>query len=227
MGFRKQNGVYSMYIYEVPIGAELSLEVKSKGMPKPFCFTCTIVNVSMDANCVFVAPITSDGKLVSFEAPELFIQAVLLIDNKPTIWRGCSVQYVKTKKERFHAIICKTEGAIANRRRFFRLPVVEFGKVHMGANAYDAIVRDISSGGFCFSLEKYNGRSSIDVVELMYKDSIVGKDVKIRGQVVRQVDEDGQTTFGCYMAPRADIDKYIANRQQRSMKIKIKDLKRQ
>lgn len=207
-----------MYIYELEVGTVVSVEVKKNDSDSPYIWQCPILDLSTKGKCILVPPIKMDGKVVDFSSPDLIVQTFIIMDEKPIIFRGCNIQYLKMKEDRFHAIICKNEGVSRNRRSHFRVPLNEYCYVNHGKATIDAMIRDISSSGFCFSVGKYDG-AQMDFVKVQYHDTLIDKDVHLIGRVVRRVDqEEGRAIFGCYMIPRPEIDKYIAERQRKTLK---------
>lgn len=204
-----------MYLYEAPVGEDVSIEVKTNAQKQPISFDVKIAAINARDKAILVAPIRYQGMLVNFSSPSVIIQAVIIVNNKPLIWKGCRIQSYVSGDKKYHAIICSGQGLSLNRRRFFRLKINEKGKVNTGTAVRDALIRDISSQGFCFSLMQ-NVSDDTRVVTVMYTDSVTGKSLNLKGKVVRSFkDKDGHDTFGCYMSPSAEFEQYMKRRQSR------------
>ena len=208
-----------MYLYELEKGEEVTLTIKMKNSEK-FEYRCPVVEVSVKGNCILVPPLKFEGKILKFDQEKIFAEVIVIRDNKPIIFRGCFIQYIKTKENTYHAIICKNIGANLNRRSHYRVSIDEYCYVNHGKATIDAMCLDMSSAGFSFLVGHYDGQE-MDFVHMIYRDRIVDADINVMGRVVRRVDrEDGKTLFGCYMIPRADVDKYLSTRQRKTMKPK-------
>jgi len=206
-----------MYLYEIEKGEEVTLTLKMKDTEK-YEWKCPIVEVSVKGNCILVPPLKIEDKILTFGQETVYAEIIYIKDGKPIVFKGCFVQYIKTKENKYHAIICKNAGNNLNRRSHFRVSIDEYCYVNHGKATIDAMCLDMSSTGFSFLVGHYDGQE-MEFVHMIYRDNIVGADINVMGRVVRRVDrEDGKTLFGCYMIPRADVDKYLSARQRKTMK---------
>lgn len=206
-----------MYIYELEKEEIVTLTIKMKEREK-MEWKCPVVDMSVKGRCILVPPLKYDDKILTFGKEGVIAEVVAIRDGKPVIFKGCYVQYIKMKENKYHAIICKENGVNLNRRSHFRVPIDEYCYVNHGKATVDAYIKDMSSTGFSFIVGHYDNQQ-MEFVQLLYKDSMIGVDISVMGRVVRREDrEDGKTLFGCYMIPRPDIDKYVNERQRRTMK---------
>lgn len=206
-----------MFIHELEKDSIVTVTVKMKEREK-MEWKCPIVDVSEKGKCILVPPLKFEDKVLSFGAEGVMAECVAVIDGKPVIFKGCYIQYIKLKENKYHAIITKENGTNLNRRAHFRVPIDEYCYVHNGKATIDAFITDMSSTGFSFNVGHYDG-APMEFVKLSYTDKMVDTDVSVMGRVVRQeTKEDGRSVFGCYMIPRPDVDKYINERQRRTMK---------
>lgn len=209
-----------MFINELEEENILSLEIKSiDGIGKPLLYHCKIVYTGEKERCVYVEPIRHDGKVISFDDGKVFIQAYLVIDNKPMFWRGCSIKYVDYKGEKYHCIICWERGVALNRRKRFRVTVDEYCNVNTGKAMVAAFMKNVSSIGFCFSVGKYDG-AAVDYVKADFHDQSTDMDIHLEGKVVRyEQDEEGRATFAVETMPTPAVERYVAARQRSTIQI--------
>ena len=206
-----------MYIYEIEKDTPLTLTVH---LPDKTVmeWKCKVLDSSQKGKCILVPPLKNEeDKILNF-GPELNINAevVIIKEEKPFIFKNCTLQLLKMKDKKIHAIICKQIGMNYNRRAYFRIPIDEYCYVNYGAATVDAMLLDMSASGFAFVVGHYDGQP-MEFVQVSYHDNLMNTDVKVMGRVVRRIDqEDGRTFFGCYMIPRPDIVKYINTRQAKA-----------
>ena len=210
-----------MYINEIPNQSTVSVEVKIPGKI-PANFKAKVVESSLKGKCIFLKPLKEYDKIINFEVPNISIDTVFLLEGKPVIWRSCVIKYLKYKGETYHAIICKNDGKYINRRDHFRVPVDAYCYVNHGKATVDALIRDISSTGFSYSVGRYDG-PDMESVKVNYDDELIGINISLEGHVVRKdINESGKTVFGCHMAQRTDINRYINERQRKLLNAKKK-----
>ena len=211
-----------MYIYELEKEEVVTLTIKMKERDK-MEWKCPVLDTSVKGKCILVPPLKYEDKVLTFGSEGIIAEVVAVRDGKPVIFKGCHVQYIKFKDQKYHAIIAKENGVNLNRRSHFRVPIDEYCYVNYGKATIDAYILDMSSTGFSFIVGHYDN-NDMDYVKVIYTDTMMGTDVSVMGHVVRREDrEDGKTLFGCYMIPRPDIDKYIMARQRKIMKPKDRD----
>lgn len=210
-----------MRIYEIEKNTEVILEVKCKGM-NSLEWKCPVVETSIKGKCILVPPLKSNDKILSFKNADIIAQITCIIDEIPYVFKGCSVQYIKTKTNSYHAIICNENGVKINRRSHFRVNIDEYCYVNHGKATIDAIIKDISFSGFSFVVSHWDD-VKMDFIQLTYHDSITNNDVILTGRVVRTQNlENDKTLIGCYMIPKESVNRYINERQRKTMK-KLKE----
>lgn len=207
-----------MYIYELAKDEHVTLTVHLPDK-KVLEWKCQILDVSAKGKCILVPPLKLDEKILNFGPNDKYeAEIVSSKDDKPLVFKSCTMQLLKLKDKKVHAIICKTIGINLNRRAYFRIPIDEYCYVNYGSATVDALLRDMSASGFSFIVGHYDG-NDMEFVNVSYHDSLMNRDIKVMGRVVRRIDqEDGRTFFGCYMIPRPDIVKYINTRQSKTLK---------
>lgn len=207
-----------MYIYDLEKDEQITLTVHLPDK-RVLEWKCQIQDSSSKGKCILVPPLKLDEKILDFASVSgVEAEVVAIRDGKPLIFKPCTLQLIKLKDKKVHAIICKTIGINLNRRAYFRIPIDEYCYVNYGGATVDAMLLDMSASGFAFIVGHYDG-NPMEFVQVTYHDSLMNTDVKVMGRVVRRIDkEDGRTFFGCYMIPRPDIVKYVNARQSKAMK---------
>lgn len=207
-----------MYIYELEKEEQITLTVHLPDK-KVLEWKCQITDVSQKGKCIIVPSLKLENKILDFGANLRYeAELVYIQEDKPLVFKNCTLQLIKIKDQRVHAIICKSIGIKLNRRAYFRIPIDEYCYVNYGAATVDALLLDMSASGFAFVVGHYDG-NDMEFVQVSYHDSVMNTDVKVMGRVVRRIDqEDGRTFFGCYVIPRPDIVKYINTRQGKMAK---------
>jgi hypothetical protein len=170
-------------------------------------------------NCALLEPFTVDNKILSFAGDNISLQASTIIEGKLAVWRPCKIQLLRLKGNSLHALICMNDSISVNRRNAYRVDVNEYCYVNTGKATVDAMIVDISSTGFAFTVGKYDG-DNIEFLQLNYHDSLLDVDVQLNGRVVRRVERDnGSFLFGCVMTPKDAVDKYINQRQRKMIRV--------
>lgn len=206
-----------MYIYDIEKDETVTVIIKMKdrdGME----WRCPVVDVSMKGRCILVPPIKYKDKVLTFGKEGVIVELIAIRDGKPVIFKGCSIQYIKLKDDKYHAIICRERGANLNRRAHYRIPIDEYCYVNNGKATIDAYLLEMSFTGFSFIVGHYDNQE-MEYVKVTYTDTLLNLDITVMGRVVRKKErEDGKTLFGCYMIPKSDIEKYLTSRQRKIMK---------
>lgn len=211
-----------MFIYELEKEELVTLTVKMKERDK-MEWKCPVLDVSAKGKCILVPPLKYEDKVLAFDKEGVIAEVVAIRDGKPVIFRGCYVQYIKFRDQKYHAIITRENGVNLNRRSHFRVPIDEYCYVNHGKATVDAYIVDMSSSGFSFIVGHYDNQN-MEYVQVLYKDTLMDMEISVMGRVVRREDrEDGKTLFGCYMIPRPEIDRYITTRQRKIMKPKDRE----
>lgn len=206
-----------MKIYEIEKNTEITLEVKCKGT-NSLTWKCPVLETSLKSKCILIPPLKMDDKIINFDSADITAEVISIIDGIPYVFKGCSIQYIKTKEKSYHAILCKQNGAKVNRRSHFRIPLDEYCYINHGKATVDAIIKDIGFSGFAFIISHWDD-VKMDFIQLSYHDSITNYNIQLTGRVVRtQKIDDHKTLVGCYMIPKDALNRYINERQRKTMK---------
>ena len=208
-----------MYLYDLPKDAKIILEVFKDKQPI-VQLDSVIEETSVGGNCALLAPIKFDEKILSFKGDDIKINATVIIDNKPVVWRNCSCQFIHYSNSSYHALISKSPGVAINRREAYRVKVAEYCYVNNGKTCVDAIITDISATGFAYIVGRYDDLD-MNFVTLSYHDTLLDADIQLSGHVVRTVKiDETKTLYGCKMIPKDDVSSYINRRQRELLKQK-------
>ena len=98
-----------MYIYELEKEEVVTLTIKMKERDK-MEWKCPVLDTSVKGKCILVPPLKYEDKVLTFGSEGIIAEVVAVRDGKPVIFKGCHVQYIKFKDQRYHAIIAKENG---------------------------------------------------------------------------------------------------------------------
>ena len=157
-----------MYIYELEKEEVVTLTIKMKERDK-MEWKCPVLDTSVKGKCILVPPLKYEDKVLTFGSEGIIAEVVAVRDGKPVIFKGCHVQYIKFKDQKYHAIIAKENGVNLNRRSHFRVPIDEYCYVNHGKATVDAIIKDIGFSGFAFIISHWDD-VKMDFIQLSYHD---------------------------------------------------------
>lgn len=172
---------------------------------------------------IFVKPMYYEGRLLNFDGERLKISVVYIKNNeKPMVWEGCTIRYVQTKTQKFHAIFCKRDGIHLNRRQAFRQYLGILGKlmVESTRERKEVIVKNISTTGVSFVMESTDDITMDDIrkFQLEFEDTQERLNITLQGEVVREEDVENKKVFGALIKKaNVDLSVYIAHKQKQDM----------
>ncbi len=216
-----------MNLIEIPENSIVKLKVVSNSNSKNFIeFSSTTAEIYNET--LLISPIVNnEGKTLNLSSDKLSVQLEYIDEadgNKTAIiWKDVIVNYINKKGVKFHQVIQTTEGKSVNRRNAFRLFLGDKATVQLiGSNEiYDVIIRDISSTGFGFVIDKDIDISVVNMCTLStYIDE---KHIILKGTIVRKqvVDEENSNKiiYGCQLSKfSAELDKLINIKQREKLK---------
>ena len=172
---------------------------------------------------IFVKPMYYEGQLLNFDGEHLKISVVYIVNNeKPMVWEGCTIRYVQTKTQKFHAIFCKRDGIHLNRRQAFRQYLGIPGKlmVESTRERKEVIVKNISTTGVSFVMESMDDITMDDIrkFQLEFKDTQERLNIMLQGEVIREEDVENKKVFGALIKKtNVELSAYIAHKQKQDM----------
>ena len=172
---------------------------------------------------IFVKPMYYEGQLLNFDGERLKISVVYIVNNeKPMVWEGCTIRYVQTKTQKFHAIFCKRDGIHLNRRQAFRQYLGILGKlmVESTRERKEVIVKNISTTGVSFVMESTDDITMDDIrkFQLEFEDTQERLNITLQGEVIREDDVENKKVFGALIKKaNVDLSAYIAHKQKQDI----------
>ena len=164
-----------------------------------------------------------EGQLLNFDGERLKISVVYIVNNeKPMVWEGCTIRYVQTKTQKFHAIFCKRDGIHLNRRQAFRQYLGILGKlmVESTRERKEVIVKNISTTGVSFVMESTDDITMDDIrkFQLEFEDTQERLNITLQGEVIREDDVENKKVFGALIKKaNVDLSAYIAHKQKQDI----------
>lgn len=159
-------------------------------------------------------PVMYEGKTVSFKGNHDSVSLIWLQENgKPLVWKKIAIDNAIINKMPFVLVRALEDSTEYNRRTTFRLPLdVRGGIVGYG----EVIVHDISSGGIGFYTD---GSRPIEVgQQVNIGFSVRGDNYAVKATVVRIVEQERRTLYGCTMYSSPAIDTLIIEEQRLRIK---------
>ncbi len=215
-----------MRIDEIKEGQKLTLLVNVNNENLTFE---TIAEQSMiGKNMVLAKTLSVNGKFLTFKGNNIAVDLVITPEEDlPQIFKDVSIALVK----KFDGTISYSITSIAqsktyNRRENFRCFVGVHTSVQKMLNTvpYDAVIRDVSIGGFAVVVPselEFNNDQVIHVVLNDYIDETCEKfSFHLYGMVVRSETLDrGRTLYGCkFTKPVHGIENYIMKKERLRLK---------
>ncbi|MBQ7926021.1 MAG: PilZ domain-containing protein [Lachnospiraceae bacterium] len=215
-----------MYLNELIEGEKVTLLANING--ETLTFDTTINQVSPGKNLVLVNVVFVDGKIVTFRGANLTIDLVVSpISDTPQIFKNVAITLVK----KFDGTLTYSISSIAssknyNRRDSYRCFVGVSTSVQKKLNAipYDAVIKDVSAGGFSLVVPqdlKFENNQVIHVVLDDYLDELSEKfTFHLYGLVVRSEDlEKNRVLYGCKFNQKVNgIENYIMKKERIRLK---------
>lgn len=207
-----------MKLYEITQGEQIRIIA---GTGKNTYEQMTSVELCKDG-VIFVKPMYYEEKLLKFDGEHLQISVLYVVDGeKPMIWEGCTIRYVQTKTQKFHAILCKRDGVHLNRRQAFRqyLGVPGTLIIEQTRERRNVIVKNISTTGVSFVVESLDvDTEDIRDFRLEFEDVQNRLNIILHGRVVREEVCENKKVFGAALTTtNVNLSTYIAQKQKQDM----------
>ena len=203
-----------MEIYELTNAHKMSITIANER-----------TNISLNSNIVFVEdnklyvePFVFDGAILNFDSAKVSISMIAYEEEKsPYLWQIVHIAKENRDNKTYHVISSNLSGVKINRRENFRLFLgIEGSATIMGGQAFNVVIKDISSCGFAVLVD-LNSSITIhknDIMQIKFADSAFDEEFVLNGRVVRMDKTEKYLLYGCRMATgNPAVDKYIANKQ--------------
>ena len=210
-GNYQRQGLYErvvryMKLNELSPDCELQLEL-SVGKQK----------IYLDANIAQVArrglvlyPVVFDGKVISFKNNKEPVNLIVRQpEGKPLIWKNVAIDNAVISQKSYVLVRSLEDAQEYNRRRNFRLDLDIRGTI-LGMG--EVVIHDISNSGIGFYLEPGKTCKMGETVHIGF--SVRDKNYGVAATVVRIVEGERRTLYGCSMMSTPAIDGFI-NEEQR------------
>lgn len=216
---KMRRGKKCMKIHEIPVDRAVMLRLSKEG--ETASITARVKKVREGA--ILVHPIYINDKLFTVRDDENISVDVIYAqgDSKPFLWRSVAFKNIVINKIPHLSFYSDAEGVEHNRRASFRLPMDVVGMVDGGEHC---IIKDISSSGVAFRLTKGGSKNVHAPVVVKFDGG--GKMIELRGTIVRELTTDDGVVYGCKINGNMELDKYIADEQnKRFFQRKVKEKK--
>lgn len=211
-----------MQIKDIPIGADIELEVKYNGQ----CINFHSEVVEIIENSVLINPIIVDDKTLGF-ADSNQVSFIYVSEDKVFVWNHIDVILIKYNGNMYHKADLSGEGIPYNRRNSYRMYIGEDMPLHIntssGSSTINVLVKDVSETGVAFITEEdlTLGR----VFRLKLKDN--NRLINLSGVIVRReyLEHLGSFLYGCkFNEYNAILGGYIARKQIELLKKKSEQI---
>lgn len=183
-----------------------------------------IEEVNKGRHTVYASPIVKDGKTVSFSVPGLSTHIVINFENKnPHVFRNVKVLLCKKDKTKNWYAITSSSGSVEiNRRKTPRCYIGYDTVIRVGPHrtTYNGTIKDVSAGGFGFTLSSDKPCPAGSMVRLVLNDTIPEISERFSfslcGIIVNQrMLENGKMLYGCRLTSQANgLKEYIAKKEK-------------
>lgn len=207
-----------MQIKDIPIGANIEIEVKYHGQ----CvnFYSDVVEIIEDS--VLIKPIMVGEKTLGFSDSNQ-VNFIYIFEDKVYVWDHIEVILVKYNGSMYHKANLSGEGIPYNRRNSYRMYIGEDMPLHIntsrGSATINVLVKDVSETGVAFITEEE--LSVGRVFRLKLKDN--NRLINLSGVIVRReyLENLGSFIYGCkFNEYNAVLGGYIARKQIEKLKNK-------
>lgn len=207
-----------MQIKDIPIGANIEIEVKYHGQ----CvnFYSDVVEIIEDS--VLIKPIIVEEKTLGFSDSNQ-VNFIYIFEDKVFVWDHIEVILVKYNGSMYHKANLSGEGIPYNRRNSYRMYIGEDMPLHIntsrGSTTINVLVKDVSETGVAFITEE--DLSIGRVFRLKLKDN--NRLINLSGVIVRReyLEHLGSFLYGCkFNEYNAVLGGYIARKQIEILKKK-------
>lgn len=210
-----------MRIDEIKEGQKITLLVSINS--ENLTFETMVEQVMSGKNMILAKTLSVNGKFLTFKGNNIVVDLVVTPDEDlPQIFKNVNIALVK----KFDGSISYSITSIAlsktyNRRENFRCFVGAHTTVQKMLNTvpYDAVIRDVSIGGFSIVVPSELEYTNDQVVHVVLNDYLEETCEKfsfhLYGMVVRSEEMDrGRTLYGCkFTKPVHGIENYIMKKE--------------
>lgn len=207
-----------MQIKDLPVGAEIELEVKYNGQ----CINFNSQVVDVIDNSVLINPIIVDDKTLGFTDSNQ-VNFIYIFEDKVYVWNHIDVILVNYNGHMYHKAELLGDGVPYNRRNSYRMYIGEDMPLHIntsrGSSIINVLVKDVSETGVAFITEE--DLSIGRVFRLKLKDN--NRLINLSGVIVRReyLEHLGSFLYGCkFNEYNAVLGGYIARKQIEVLKKK-------
>ena len=207
-----------MQIKDLPVGAEIELEVKYNGQ----CVNFQSQVVDVIENSVLINPIIVDEKTLGFTDSNQ-VNFIYISEDKVFVWNHIDVILIKYNGNMYHKADLSGDGVPYNRRNSYRMYIGEDMPLHIntsrGSSTINVLVKDVSETGVAFITEE--DLSIGRVFRLKLKDN--NRLINLSGVIVRKeyLDHLGSFLYGCkFNEYNTVLGGYIARKQNELLKKK-------
>ncbi|HHX13147.1 MAG TPA: flagellar brake protein [Clostridiales bacterium] len=211
-----------MQIKDLPIGAEIELEVKYNGQ----CVNFQSQVVDVIENSVLINPIIVDEKTLGF-ADSNQVNFIYISEDKVFVWNHIDVILIKYNGNMYHKADLSGDGVPYNRRNSYRMYIGEDMPLHIntsrGSSTINVLVKDVSETGVAFITEE--DLSIGRVFRLKLKDN--NRLINLSGVIVRReyLEHLGSFLYGCkFNEYNTVLGGYIARKQIELLKKKSEQI---
>lgn len=215
-----------MNLYDLVRQQEITLSINME--QKHLAFETNIQEIFPEKQLLITDPIYHDGKIITFNIPELTIDVIVYPENDtPQVFKKSKITLTrKSDGSCCYVLSMAKESHKHNRREHFRcfvgIPTAVRSEVN-GA-AHEAIIRDVSIRGFSITCDESVTLQEGQYIDIMLKDYIRESAesylFNLHGKVVRaQKLDHNKMLYGCRLNKAIDgLESYIIRKERVQLK---------
>lgn len=212
---KKKKGLDIVKVYEIPVEGVISLKLNKADKS-------TVVQAKMMQNrekVMILEPIVVEGRELNLRDEKDLIVDLIYEDkiSKPLIWRNVVYKTILLNNKYCIAISDDRDGTPFNRRGNFRLDMDVKGVLNMNE---PIVVHDVSTSGISFYAPVKNRKNLGDEIHVKFQGGY--EDIKVRGEIVREVANEDRNLYGCKIQKNMQIEKFMIEEQRRRISHKKK-----
>lgn len=215
-----------MNLYDLVRQQEVTLSINMN--QKHLAFETNIQEIFPEKQLLIVDPIYHDGKIITFNIPELTVDIIVYPENEaPQVFKKAKITLTRKPDGSYCYVLSATkESRKHNRREHFRCFVGLPTSVRSETNgiAHEAIIRDVSIRGFSITCDKSVKIQEGQYIDIMLKDYIRESAesylFNFHGKVVRAQELDhNKMLYGCRLNKAIDgLESYIIRKERVQLK---------
>ena len=204
-----------MKVYEIPGEGVISLKINKDDKS-------TVVNAKIKRNTekiMLLEPIIVEGRELNLKDEKDLVIDLIYEDkmNKPLIWRNVLYKTIAIDNQYCIAISEGKDGAHFNRRENFRLDMDVKGVLNRNESI---VVHDVSTSGISFYTPVEKKKNIGDEIHVKFTGGY--EDIKVSGEIVREVASDDRNLYGCTIQRNMQVEKFMVEEQRRRISHKKK-----